>query len=236
VAHPSGYHIPCKIRKLRYIDGMVTQTLSLKLPFLRLNATKAADFARLQDLNTAAANRILDVPKEERAALTTAHFGHVLLGSAWMNQTIRNARAKTGVKRFKVLPLETNNQNWTLHKVGDTYSLGFGLLRGVKKRVPLDVYGAHATRALDALLAGTAKKGGLKLWRSRRGHLVRARLRDNGCSCRGAERPVGRRGSGAEPSGRGEYADRTPPFLDVRGGAAGAAALRGQTSPFAEGG
>jgi len=169
VAHPSGYHIPCKIRKLRYIDGMVTQTLSLKLPFLRLNATKAADFARLQDLNTAAANRILDVPKEERAALTTAHFGHVLLGSAWMNQTIRNARAKTGVKRFKVLPLETNNQNWTLHKVGDTYSLGFGLLRGVKKRVPLDVYGAHATRALDALLAGTAKKGGLKLWRSRRG-------------------------------------------------------------------
>jgi putative transposase len=147
---------------------MVTQTLSLKLPFLRLNATKAAEFGRLQDLNTATANGILAMSKEESGALTTAHFTHVELGSAWMNQTIRNARAKTGVKRFKVLPLETNNQNWTLHKVGDTYSLGIGLLRGVKKRVPLEVYGAHATRALDAILDGTAKKGGLKLWRSRR--------------------------------------------------------------------
>ena len=148
---------------------MATQTLSLKLPFLRLNAGKAAEFGRLQDLNTATANEILAVPKEERGALTTAHFGHVPLGSAWMNQTIRNARAQTGVRRFKVAPLETNNQNWTLHKVGDTYSLGFGLVRGVKKRVPLDVYGVHATRALDAILDGTAKKGGLTLWRSRRG-------------------------------------------------------------------
>ncbi len=72
---------------------MATQTLSLKLPFLRLNATKAAEFARLQDLNTVTANAILAVPREERGALTTAHFGHVELGSAWMNQTIRNARA-----------------------------------------------------------------------------------------------------------------------------------------------
>ncbi len=40
---------------------MVTQTLSLKLPFLRLNATKAAEFGRLQDLNTATANGILVV-------------------------------------------------------------------------------------------------------------------------------------------------------------------------------
>jgi len=148
---------------------MGAQTLTIKLPFLRLNATKAAAFARLQDLNTATANAILALPKEERGALTTAHFTHVALGSAWVNQTIRNARAKTGVKHFKVLPLETNNQNWALHKVGATYSLGFGLVRGVKKRVPLAVYGAHAPCALDALLDGTAKKGGLKLWRSRRG-------------------------------------------------------------------
>ncbi len=148
---------------------MATQTLSLKLPFLRLNAAKAAEFARLQDLNTATANAIVAMPREERGALTTAHFADVELGSAWMNQTIRNARARTGVKRFKALPLETNNQNWTLHKVGATYSLGFGLIRGVKKRVPLEVYEAHAARVLNALLEGTAKKGGLKLWRSRRG-------------------------------------------------------------------
>jgi len=148
---------------------MATQTLSLKLPFLRLNTAKAAAFARLQDLNTVTANAILAMSHEERSALTTAHFADVELGSAWMNQTIRNARARTGVKRFKVLPLETNNQNWTLHKVGTTYSLGFGLVRGVKKRVPLEVYGAHAARVLNALLEGTAKKGGLTLWRSRRG-------------------------------------------------------------------
>jgi len=71
-----------------------TQTLALKLPFLRLNATKAAAFARLQDLNTATANAILALPKEERGALTTAHFAHVELGSAWMNQTIRPHRAR----------------------------------------------------------------------------------------------------------------------------------------------
>jgi hypothetical protein len=29
---------------------MATQTLTLKVPFLRLNAAKAAEFARLQDL------------------------------------------------------------------------------------------------------------------------------------------------------------------------------------------
>jgi len=73
---------------------MATQTLALKLPFLRLNATKAAAFARLQDLNTATANAILALPKEERGALTTAHFAHVELGSAWMNQTIRPHRAR----------------------------------------------------------------------------------------------------------------------------------------------
>lgn len=140
------------VRKIRrtILRSMAAQTLSLKLPFLRLNAAKAAEFARLQDLNTATANGILAVPKEERGALTTVHFVHVEVGSAWMNQTIRNARAKTGVNRFKVLPLETNNQNWTLHKVGETYSLGFGLQRGVKKRIPLEVYGAHAPHALDA--------------------------------------------------------------------------------------
>ncbi len=148
---------------------MATQTLSLKLPFLRLNAAKAAEFARLQALNTATANAIVAMPREERSALTTAHFADVELGSAWMNQTIRNARARTGVKRFTMLPLATNNQNWTLHKVGAAYSLGFGLVRGVKKRIPLEVYGAHAVRAFDALLEGTAKKGGLTLWRSRRG-------------------------------------------------------------------
>lgn len=148
---------------------MATQTLTLKLPFLRLNAAKAAEFLRLQDLNTETANEILALPKEERGVLTTAHFGHVELGSAWMNQTIRNARARTGVKRFKVLPLETNNQNWTLHKVGDTYSLGFGLRRGVKKRIPVEVYGSQYRHILAALLEGKGKRGSLKLWRSRRG-------------------------------------------------------------------
>jgi putative transposase len=148
---------------------MVRQTVTLKLPFLRLNAAKATEFARLQDLNTEVANGILALSPAERSDLTTAHFTSVEIGSAWMNQTIRNARARTKVKRFKVLPLETNNQDWTVHRVGDVYSLGFGLRRGTKKRIPLDVYGEQHRPVLDALLEGRAKKGSLKFWRSRRG-------------------------------------------------------------------
>jgi hypothetical protein len=148
---------------------MATQTLTLKVPFLRLNAAQAAEFARLQDLNTKVANGILAMSQEERSDLTTAHFTDVEIGSAWMNQTIRNARARTKAKRFRVMLLETNNQNWTLYKVGDTYSVGFNLLRGMKKRIPLEVCGVPYRGILDALLEGRAKQGSLKLWWSRRG-------------------------------------------------------------------
>src|SRR5262245_8731605 len=119
---------------------MSTATKTLELPFLRLNRTKADEFTRLQALNTRVANGLLAVPKQERRALTSKAFADVAIGSAWINQTIRNATARTKVKQFTCLPLETNNQNWTLHKVGDTYSIGFGLLRGIRKRVPLAVH------------------------------------------------------------------------------------------------
>jgi putative transposase len=88
---------------------MATQTLILKVPFLRLNAVKAAEFARLQDLNTEVTNGILAQLQEDRSDLTTAHFTDVEIGSAWMNQTIRNARARTKAKRVTVMLSETNN-------------------------------------------------------------------------------------------------------------------------------
>jgi ABC-type molybdate transport system substrate-binding protein len=59
--------------------------------------------------------------------------------------------------------LETNNQNWTLHKVGETYSVSFALLRGIKKRVPIEVHAASHRDWLDALLEGRAKAGSIKL-------------------------------------------------------------------------
>ncbi len=155
-------------RKIMYAERMATQTLTLKLPFLRLNTAKAAEFSRLAAINVEVANIILAMPGEERKKLTTASFRDVELGSAWMNQTIRNANAATKVKSFMRLPLETNNQNWTLHKVGETYSIGFGLLRGVKKRVPLTVHAANHAALLDAILKGEAKQGTLKLWQSKR--------------------------------------------------------------------
>lgn len=148
---------------------MATLTKTLKLPFLRLNQTKAEQFARLERLNTDVANSILAMPKTERRALTTKAFAHVEIGSAWINQTIRNANARTKVRRFKRLPLETNNQNWSLHRVGDTFSVSFGLLRGIKKRVPLDVHAASHRDWLVALLDGRAKAGSLKLVRSKKG-------------------------------------------------------------------
>jgi len=148
---------------------MSTATKTLKLPFLRLNRAKAKEFARLQTLNTSVANTLVALPKAERRKLTSKAFAHVELGSAWINQTIRNANARTKVKQFRCLPLETNNQNWTLHKVGDTYSVSFGLLRGIKKRVPLAVHHAAHQTWLDAILDRTAQAGSIKLWCSRKG-------------------------------------------------------------------
>ncbi len=115
---------------------MPTLSLTLKLPFLNLNRAKAAEFTRLEAINTALANRILAMPKAERRGLTTASFKEVELGSAWVNQTLRNVQKARNVQRFKRLPLEVNNQNWTLHRVGETYSIAFGLLRGVHDTPP----------------------------------------------------------------------------------------------------
>jgi hypothetical protein len=148
---------------------VATLTKTLKLPFLRLNQTKAEMFARLERLNTEVANAILALPKDHRRALTSKSFAGVEIGSAWINQTIRNANARTHVKRFLRLPLETNNQNWRLHRTGATFSLGFGLLRGIKKRVPLEVHAASHRDALTALWEGRAKAGSLMLVRSKKG-------------------------------------------------------------------
>jgi IS605 OrfB family transposase len=148
---------------------MATLVKTIKLPFLRLNTAKAEAFARLQALNTEVANQILALPKEQRRALTSKAFAHIDIGSAWINQTIRNANARTKVKHFRCLPLETNNQNWTLHRVGDTFSVSFGLLRGIKKRIPLEVHAASHRETLEALLHGKVKAGSIKLVCSRRG-------------------------------------------------------------------
>lgn len=94
----------------------------------------------MQELNTGIANHLLTIPKGERTKLTSKNFNHIEIDSARIDRTIRNTNAATNVKQFKALPLETNNQNWSLHKVGETYSLGFGLLHGIKKRVPLEIY------------------------------------------------------------------------------------------------
>src|SRR6266511_1650641 len=155
--------------RIPYTAHMSTSTKTLKLSFLRLNRVKADEFARLQALNTAVANAILALPKGERRTLTSKSFAHMEIGSAWINQTIRNANAHTQVKQFRCLPLETNNQNWTLHKVGDMYSVSFGLHRGIKKRVPLTVHHACHQRWLDAVLDGRASPGSITLWRSRKG-------------------------------------------------------------------
>lgn len=71
-------------------------------------------FARLEKINTEVANTILALPKSEHRQLTSKAFADIEIGSAWINQTIRNANARTQVKCFKRLPLETNNQNWRL--------------------------------------------------------------------------------------------------------------------------
>ena len=148
---------------------MAELSITLKLPFYRLNKVKADEFERLTVINTQVANDLLKVSKAERRKITTAYFRHVEIGSAWINQTIRNTNAKTKVKHFNRMWLEVNNQNFDVEKKGDLYTLGFNLLRGRKGRIPLEVHSASHTEILDKLIAGEVKLGSLKLCKSKKG-------------------------------------------------------------------
>lgn len=127
---------------------MAELSLTLRLPFYRLNALKVQEFERLTELNTLVANNLLEMEKAERKKLTSAAFGHIEIGSAWINQTIRNANAKTKVKKFKRMWLETNNQNFEISKQGDFYGVAFNLFRGKKGRIPLTIHQASHTEVL----------------------------------------------------------------------------------------
>lgn len=148
---------------------MAELSITLKLPFHRLNQVKADEFERLTALNTQTANDLLKVEKSERKRLTSSAFKHVEIGSAWINQTIRNANAKTKAKHFKRMWLEVNNQNFEVSKQGDMYGVAFNLLRGRKGRIPLEIHSASHSEALDKLITGEAKLGTLKICKSKKG-------------------------------------------------------------------
>lgn len=148
---------------------MAELTLILKLPFYRLNQVKVLEFERLTAVNTQVANDLLSVDKKERKKLTSSAFRHVEIGSAWINQTIRNTNAKTKVKHFKRMWLETNNQNFEISKQGNFFTVAFNLLRGRKGRIPLDVHAASHTEVLSKVIDGSAKLGSLKLCKSKKG-------------------------------------------------------------------
>ncbi|NMG10453.1 RNA-guided endonuclease TnpB family protein [Brasilonema sp. UFV-L1] len=148
---------------------MAELTFTLKLPFYRLNQTKALEFERLTVVNTQVANDLLCIDKKERKRLTSSAFQHVEIGSAWINQTIRNTNAKTNVKHIARMWLETNNQNFEISKQGDLYTVAFNLLRGRKGRIPLSVHCASHSQVLDKIMQETAKLGSLKLCKSKAG-------------------------------------------------------------------
>ena len=148
---------------------MAELTITLKLPFYRLNQVKALEFERLTAVNTQVANDLLNIDKKERKKLTSAAFKHIEIGSMWINQTIRNTNAKTKAKHFKRMWLEVNNQGYEVLKSGDLYTLSFSLYRGRKGRIPLEVHSASHSEALDKLIAGEAKLGTLKICKSKKG-------------------------------------------------------------------
>ncbi len=158
---------PTTLCRICYTHLMSTLTLTLKLPFYRLNQCKAQEFEGLTQLNTAIANQLLEIPKTDRRKYSSKDFNHIEIGSMWINQTIRNTCASTKVKKFNCLPLEVNNQGWKIVKVGNTYSVSFSLLRGVKKRVPLSIHQSSHADTLDKIITKSAKKGSLKLWKSK---------------------------------------------------------------------
>ena len=148
---------------------MAILTLTLKLPFYRLNQCKAQEFDRLTELNTGIANQLLEIPKTDRRKYTSKDFNHIDIGSGWINQTIRNSCAATKVKKFKCMPLEVNNQGWRIEKKGNIYSVAFSIIRGVKKRIPLAIHQSNHADTLDKIITEEAKKGSLKLWKSKKG-------------------------------------------------------------------
>ena len=146
---------------------IVTRTLKLKFHFL--NAVKAQMFAETTVACTELANELVKLPIKERKKLTTAKVV-TPLKSALANQVIRQVKSKAGkkVKQFKLLPPEVNCQNWRLFKQGDTYSVSFPTIKGVK-RVPIEIKSHHWQSLLDRLLDGDKKisKGTLKLYQKK---------------------------------------------------------------------
>ncbi|MGB3510314.1 MAG: transposase [Microcoleaceae cyanobacterium] len=144
-------------------------TLTLKLPFYRLNTCKADEFERLTLLNTQVANTLLRVDTSERRKYTSKHFHHVEIGSMWINQTIRNTCALTKVKKFKRLPIEVNNQGYSVSRQGDLFTISLSLYRGQRKRIPLTVHSASHQETLDKIIHKEAVNGSLKISKSRKG-------------------------------------------------------------------
>lgn len=160
--------LPIRVR-IGYNGLMPKVTTTLKLKFHDLNEVKAELFAQMTDECTSLANELLRVPMAERRKLTTAKVV-TNLSSALANQVIRNTTSKTAkeVKRYRKMLPEANKQNWGVAKVGDTYSVSFPTIKGVK-RVPLEVASPHHASLLDRLLTGdeAVEKGSLKIARIR---------------------------------------------------------------------
>ncbi|ARV61879.1 transposase [Nostocales cyanobacterium HT-58-2] len=137
--------------------------LTIKLKFVNLNKVKAEMFAQMEKENTRLANELLSIPYMERRKLTTAKVNSIL-ASALSNQTIRHTISASGrhSKHYTKLPIEINRQNWNLHKVGDTYSLSFPTIQGVK-RVPVEIASQHWQSVLEKVLSNQCIKGSIKI-------------------------------------------------------------------------
>ena len=144
-------------------------TRTLKLKFHGLNAVKAELFAETTAAYTELANQVIKLPIKDRKKLTTAKVV-TPLKSALANQVIRQVKGRAGskTKEYKLLPPEVNYQNWRLVKKGDTYSVSFPTLQGVK-RVPIEVKSNHWQSLLNRLLSNdeTLSKGTLKLYQKK---------------------------------------------------------------------
>lgn len=144
-------------------------TRTLKLKFHNLNAVKAQLFAETTIAVTKLANELIKLPVKERKKLTTAKVV-TSLKSALANQVIRQVKGKAGKKtrEFKLLPPEINYQNWRLFKQGNTYSVSFPTLQGVK-RVPIEIKSNHWQSLLDRLTEcdKAISKGTLKLYQKK---------------------------------------------------------------------
>ncbi|MFD1407797.1 RNA-guided endonuclease TnpB family protein [Kroppenstedtia eburnea] len=145
-------------------------TITLRLELHKPTLTKQAMYQHMTEINTEFANWLLLHPEIDKAnSPIFKEFSNEKFPSAVVNQTIREVKSKKknqDAKTFKKMWCCFNNQNLTVEKVGDYYTVSFPTL---EKRIGVPVIARPFQQVwLDQILSGTVKQGAGQLYKKKK--------------------------------------------------------------------